>query len=447
MHWDVSDMQKKAIEFISEHKRCVLMVERPEDKVYITLSAVQELIFNRFLVRKVLILTSKYSAEHIWLQAKNKYNDIVMLENSLVLGSKKQKIRALCKKADYYIMNYDAISISNLKRLFDFDMLVIDELNEFRNFRTKKYQSLLLFCSKINRILGITRELTTHSLNDMWAEFYILDGGERLEKTYDQFCEKYFFKVITNKGKGYIYEPKNCALEEIAKSISDISYLYKLNANERKGKRQSVYYAHLNSIEMTRYLWMKKESEIMLDKNKLISASGIVDLSTKLFQMANGAVYNNEHEIIILHDRKLDALKEIVKMYTDRNILIAYWFLHDAERIVSVFKNAKILESESDINEWNAGKYTIALIHPALKPEIGLFGGGNTLIWFSLTWSLHLYNNVNERIVEGNKDNNGTIIHIVAADTIDEKIYQTLSKKETNQQELINTMIKENANE
>ncbi len=447
MHWDVSDMQKRAIEFISEHKRCVLMVERPEDKVYITLSAVQELIFNRFLVRKVLILTSKYSAEHIWLQAKNKYNDIVILENSLVLGSKKQKIRALCKKADYYIMNYDAISISNLKRLFDFDMLVIDELNEFRNFRTKKYQSLLLFCSKINRILGITRELTTHSLNDMWAEFYILDGGERLEKTYDQFCEKYFFKVITNKGKGYIYEPKNCALEEIAKSISDISYLYKLNANERKGKRQSVYYAHLNSIEMTRYLWMKKESEIMLDKNKLISASGIVDLSTKLFQMANGAVYNNEHEIIILHDRKLDALKEIVKMYTDRNILIAYWFLHDAERIVSVFKNAKILESESDINEWNAGKYTIALIHPALKPEIGLFGGGNTLIWFSLTWSLHLYNNLNERIVEGNKDNKGTIIHIVAADTIDEKIYQTLSKKETNQQELINTMIKENANE
>lgn len=447
MSFDANDMHKRAVDYIVMHERCVLMANRVEDKIYITLTAVQELLYNRFTNRKVLILTSKFAAEHIWLQARYRYKDINLLESSMVIGSSKQKLRALGKKADVYIMNYDAISLSHLKRFFDFDMVVIDELNEFKNYKTKKYRALLSYCEKINRILGITKELTTHSLNDMWAEFYLLDGGNRLEKTYEQFCEKYFFKIITNKGKGYLYEPKNCALEEISKAISDMTFFYPIKLAKMAEEQVSVIYAHLNSVEMTRYLWMKKEAAIVLDNNKSITASGIVALSSKLFQMANGAVYSDKNEMVVLHNRKVDALKEVLRNYVGKNVLIAYWFRHDAERISAVYKDAKILESEQDIDAWNSGIYGMALIHPALKPEMKLFGGGNILIWFSLTWSLHLYKNMLERIADEKQDVSGMVIHIITEGTIDEKIYKTLLKKESNQQDLINIMLKENVDE
>ena len=323
-------------------------------------------------------------------------------------------------------------------------MIIIDEVSEFKNENTKRYEMFKSVCSKAKKIISLSGEPIQNELADLWAEVYLLDQGTRLERTRQEFIEKYFFRIQTSQGKGYYLEPKRGAKRAICKQISDICFARKdENWRSRAGIISGEIYVDLNSIEYSKYCWMQDEMCIAMKKSRKIEVKNKIELSTKLFQMANGAVYDDSQKVICIHDRKLDALKEVFRLFPGRNILIAYWFLHDKKRIMSRYSEVKAIEQMKDIEEWNQNKIRIGLIHPSMGgSDIRLYKGGNVLVWFSLTWSLHLYQRMIWRMTS-NFEHKLYVEHIVTRNTIDEKIYKGLKKKNINQQEMMDTLLEE----
>lgn len=436
------DYQTFATEFIIEHPVSAVLLEMGLGKSVITLTSIKELLYNSFDVSKVLVIAPLRVARDTWPAEIEKWDHIKALTYSVVIGTEKERTAALSKKADIYLINRENVDwlINKSGVPFDFDMVVIDELSSFKSASAKRFKSLLKVRSKIKRIVGLTGTPSSNGLMDLWAEFRILDMGERLGRYISSYRMNYFVPDKRNQQMIFSYKPKAGAEEAIYKRISDITISMKsadfLEMPECVINEVEV---KLSEKEWSVYDELRQEKVVSLGEEE-IDAANAAALSGKLLQMANGAIYNENKEVFHIHDRKLDALEDLIEGTNGKPVLLAYWYNHDLERIKKRF-DVREIKSSKDISDWNSGKIPLAVIHPASAGHgLNLQSGGSTLVWFGLTWSLELYQQTNARLWRQGQKSTVVIHHIIAKDTIDEDVMKALQIKEKTQTDLINAV-------
>ena len=438
--------QAYAIDFIEQNNIAAVLLEMGLGKTIITLTAIDNLLFDYFLVHKVLIIAPLRVARDTWPAEIIKWDHINEISYSIVVGTLDERLNALNKKADLYIINRENVQwlINEIK--FDYDMVVIDELSSFKNHQAKRFKSLMNVRPKVDRIVGLTGTPASNGLMDLWAQFKLLDMGKRLGKFITSYRNEYFVPDKRNGQIIYSYILREGAEERIYKAIGDITISMKAEDYlTMPDLINTTVLVHLNPQETKIYKDMKKKLLIEL-KDVEITAANAASLSGKLSQMASGAIYDNDKNIINLHDRKLDALEDIIEAANGNPILVAYWFKHDLDRIIDRLSRLKLnystLYKTEHIEKWNKGKLQIGLIHPASAGHgLNLQFGGYNLVWFSIPWSLELYQQTNARLYrQGQKSNIVVIQHIVTKGTIDEKILTALSSKEKVQSALIDAV-------
>lgn len=440
MKYSPHDYQRYAAEFIITHPVAALLLDMGLGKTSITLTAINDLLFDRFEIHKVLVVAPLRVARDTWGTEIEKWEHLKNLRYSVVVGTERERLNALRTSADVYIINRENIQwlVEESGLPFDFDMAVIDELSSFKNHQSKRFRAFMKSRPKLKRIVGLTGTPAGNGLMDLFAEFKLLDMGERLGRLIGQYRNAYFQPDKRNGMVIYSYKPLPNAEQQIYDKISDITISMKAADHLKMPELISAEYTvQLSEKEREKYDHLKKELVLSTEDNE-VTAANAASLTNKLSQMANGAVYSDDESIIEIHDRKLDALEDIIESMNGKPLLIAYWFKHDLERIRKQFDVREIKSSE-DISDWNSGKIPVALIHPASAGHgLNLQSGGSALVWFGLTWSLELYQQTNARLWrQGQSADTVVIQHIIAKGTIDEQIMKVLKSKDTTQAALI----------
>lgn len=440
MKYNPHDYQRYAAEFIITHPISALLLDMGLGKTSITLTAINDLLFDRFEIHKVLVVAPLRVARDTWSAEIEKWEHLKNLQYSVVVGTAQERISALCIPADIYIINRENIQwlVEESGLPFDFDMAVIDELSSFKNHQSKRFRAFMKVRPKLKRIVGLTGTPAGNGLMDLFAEFKLLDMGERLGRLIGQYRNAYFQPDKRNGMVIYSYKPLPNAERQIYDKISDITISMKATDHLKMPELVTTeYMVWLSEKEKEKYDRLKKELVLSTEDNE-VTAANAASLSNKLSQMANGAVYSDDESIIEIHDRKLDALEDIIESMNGKPLLVAYWFKHDLERIKKRF-DVREIRSSVDISDWNSGKIPVALIHPASAGHgLNLQSGGSTLVWFGLTWSLELYQQTNARLWrQGQTADTVVIQHIIAKGTIDEQIMKALKTKDTAQAAII----------
>lgn len=411
-------------------------------KTVITLTAIDALVRDYFEVSKVLVVAPLRVARDTWPAEIQKWEHLGGLTYAVVVGTEEERLGALRQDASLYIINRENVDwlITKSGVPFDFDMVVIDELSSFKSHQTKRFKALMKVRPNVKRIVGLTGTPSSNGLMDLWAEFRLLDMGKRLGRFIGQYRETYFNPDKRNQHMIFSYTPKAGAEDEIYRQISDITISMKAgDFLEMPERIESEVVVALSEKERERYERMKAEMVVELGGREIDAVSAAA-LSNKLLQMANGAVYDEDKNIIALHSRKLDALEDIIEATNGKPLLVAYWYKHDKERIQKRF-DVREIKSSADIAEWNAGKIPVALIHPASAGHgLNLQDGGSSLVWFGLTWSLELYQQTNARLWRQGQKDTVVIQHIIAKGTIDERVMAALAQKDKTQAALIDAV-------
>ncbi len=437
MKYKPYDYQTFATNFVLEHPACGLILDMGLGKSVITLTALWFLLLDSFDVGKVLVVAPKRVAENTWPAELKKWEHLDGLTWSLVLGSEKDRRAALQRRAKIYIINRENVTwlVDNYR--WDFDTLVIDELSSFKSSKAQRFRALKRVRPRISRVIGLTGTPQPNGLLDLWPQMYLLDMGQRLGRFVGGYRERFFLPDKRNREVIYSYKPKEGAEEKIYELISDICISMKaadyLDMPELVASRVEV---QMNAKEQKLYEGFERDMVLHL-KDGDLDAVNAAALSGKLVQMANGAVYGENRKVHHIHDRKLDALEDIIEAANGKPLLVAYWYKHDLERIRQRFE-VRTIDTPKDIADWNEGKIPVALIHPASAGHgLNLQDGGSTIVWFGLTWSLELYQQLNARLWRQGQKHTVVIQHIVAAGTHDEDIMNALEKKDMSQTALI----------
>ena len=442
MKYKPHSYQEYAIRYIETHPISALLIDMGLGKTSITLTAIRNLLFDSFEVCKVLVIAPLRVAKNTWTDEIKKWEHLSTLTYSLIVGNENERLSALNEKADIYIINRENVDwlVNKSGYKFDFDMVVIDELSSFKNHQSKRFKSLMKVRPFVKRIVGLTGTPSSNGLMDLFAEFKILDMGKRLGYFIGQYRNTYFKPDKMNGPIVYSYKPLPNAENAIYEKISDITVSMKANEYLKMPELlTSNYVVELSNSEKNQYDEMKKSLVLEITDGE-ITASNAASLSNKLCQLSNGAIYDDEQNIVEIHDRKLETLEDIIESMNGKPLLIAYWYRHDLERIKSRFSVREIKTSE-DISDWNDGKIPVALIHPASAGHgLNLQNGGSTLVWFGLTWSLELYQQTNARLYRQGQKNAVVIQHIITKGTIDEQILKALQKKNKTQADLIDAV-------
>ena len=431
--------QEYAKDFIVSHKVSALFLTMGLGKSVTTLTAIDELIYDRFEVSKVLIIAPLRVTCSTWPSEIEKWEHLKRLTYSVVVGSEKERLSALKRNVNIYIINRENINwlVNKSGVLFNFDMLVIDELSSFKSYSAKRFKSLLKVRPTFKRVVGLTGTPSSNGLMDLWAEFRLLDLGERLGRYITHYRNTYFVPDKRNGMIIYSYKPQADAEERIYNKISDITISMKAKDHlQMPDLVMNQVVVELSEKEKMKYETFRKEM-VMQVSDKEIDAVNAASLSNKLLQMASGSIYDEDGKYYSIHDKKLDALEDLIEGANGKPVLIAYWFKSDKERIEKRFK-VKEIKTTVDIDEWNKGNIPVALIHPASAGHgLNLQSGGSTLVWFSLTWSLELYQQTNARLYRQGQDETVVIHHIVTQDTIDEDVLKVLERKDKTQESLM----------
>ena len=437
MKYKPYDYQTFATDFVLEHPACGLILDMGLGKSVITLTALWSLLLDSFDVGKVLVVAPKRVAENTWPAELKKWEHLDGLTWSLVLGSEKDRRAALQRRAKIYIINRENVTwlVDNYR--WDFDTLVIDELSSFKSSKAQRFRALKRVRPRISRVIGLTGTPQPNGLLDLWPQLYLLDMGQRLGRFVGGYRERFFLPDKRNREVIYSYKPKEGAEEKIYELISDICISMRaadyLDMPELVASRVEV---QMNAKERKLYEGFERDMVLHL-KDGDLDAVNAAALSGKLVQMANGAVYGENRKVHHIHDRKLDALEDIIEAANGKPLLVAYWYKHDLERIRQRFE-VRTIDTPKDIADWNEGKIPVALIHPASAGHgLNLQDGGSTIVWFGLTWSLELYQQLNARLWRQGQKHTVVIQHIVAAGTHDEDIMNALEKKDMSQTALI----------
>ena len=401
------------------------------------------------MVSKVLVIAPLRVARDTWTAEVEKWDHLSALDVSVIIGTAKERTAAVNHSAMIYVVNRE-----NVKWLveyyeknglrWDFDCIVIDELSGFKNYQSQRFKYLRKVRPFVKRWIGLTGTPTSNGLMDLWAEIGILDGGERLGRFIGRFRDAYFKAGSMNPSTGVVfsYVPRPGAEEQIYEKISDMTISMK--ALDYLDMPECVYVNHeveLNSQERKLYDQMKKDLIIPLEDGD-IDAANAASLSNKLLQMSNGAVYDENGETRVIHQRKLEKLEDLIESANGQPVLIAYWFKHDRQRIWEYLTacgySPRDIRESKDIKDWNDGRIPVALIHPASAGHgLNIQSGGHILIWFGLTWSLELYQQTNARLWRQGQKETVTIHHIVTKNTVDEDVLSALASKDVTQEKLI----------
>ena len=437
MKYKPYDYQTFATDFVLEHPACGLILDMGLGKSVITLTALWSLLLDSFDVGKVLVVAPKRVAENTWPAELKKWEHLDGLTWSLVLGSEKDRRAALQRRAKIYIINRENVTwlVDNYR--WDFDTLVIDELSSFKSSKAQRFRALKRVRPRISRVIGLTGTPQPNGLLDLWPQMYLLDMGQRLGRFVGGYRERFFLPDKRNREVIYSYKPKEGAEEKIYELISDICISMRAADNlDMPGLVASRVEVQMNAKERKLYEGFERDMVLHL-KDGDLDAVNAAALSGKLVQMANGAVYGENRKVHHIHDRKLDALEDIIEAANGKPLLVAYWYKHDLERIRQRFE-VRTIDTPKDIADWNEGKIPVALIHPASAGHgLNLQDGGSTIVWFGLTWSLELYQQLNARLWRQGQKHTVVIQHIVAAGTHDEDIMNALEKKDMSQTALI----------
>ena len=443
MNFSPHDYQAFAIDYIKTHPVAAILLDMGLGKTVISLTAIADLLFDSFEAHRILVVAPLRVARDTWPAEIKKWSHLQHLTFTVVVGTARERRAALMTAADITIINRENLQwlIEDSGFPFDYDMVVIDELSSFKNHKSKRFQALMKVRPKVKRIIGLTGTPSSNGLMDLWAEFKLLDMGQRLGRFITRYRNDYF---LPDKRKGqiiYSYKPMPYAEDAIYRKISDITISMKSTDHLKMPELvSSRYEVRLSDAEAERYAELKQQLILQLPDGE-VTAANAASLTGKLVQLANGAIYADNGDIVEFHDRKLDALEDIIEAANGKPLLVAYWFKHDLQRIKSRFTVREIKTSE-DISDWNIGSIPVAVIHPASAGHgLNLQAGGSTLIWFGLTWSLELYQQTNARLWRQGQ-NAGTVViqHIITKGTIDERILKALSLKELTQNALIDAV-------
>lgn len=438
MKYKPHNYQQFATDFILNQSICCLMLDMGLGKTVITLTALWQLALDSFDVSRVLVIAPKRVAEDTWPKELAKWEHLIGLTSSLVLGSAAERKVALQKKAFLYIINRENVAWLVKNHYWDFDMVVIDELSSFKSNKAERFKAMKKVRPMVTRIVGLTGTPAPNTLLDLWPQMYLMDMGQRLGRFIGGFRDRFFLPDKRNREIIYSYKPREGAEDAIYALISDICISMKaadyLDIPERIDNRIEV---SMSPKERKLYDDFQKDKVLSIGDEEL-DAVNAAALSNKLLQMANGAVYGEDKRVIPIHDRKLDALEDLVEAANGKPLLVAYWYKHDLQRIKARFKNARCIDTAKDIDDWNAGTIPLALIHPASAGHgLNLQDGGCTIVWFGLTWSLELYQQLNARLWRQGQKHTVVIHHIVTKGTHDEDVMRALENKDTRQSALI----------
>lgn len=460
---NLHNYQRACVEHIITHPFCGVFLDMGLGKTVLTLTAVNYLMNDYCEINSVLVIAPKRVAESVWQEEAEKWRHLRHLRFSKIIGTAKQRINAVMDtKADIYIISRD--NIAWLCALYGggklpFDMVVIDELSSFKSYKSERFKALRGARPYLKRLVGLTGTPAPNGLIDLWPQIYLMDRGERLEKTISRYREKYFRPGQTNGHVIYSYDLMNDSEYLIHRKIEDICISMKasdyLEMPERtdnyiKLKMPEQVKKQYDDFEKNKVLDLfKPEQEYLdnagkwVDKPVEINAVNAAALSNKLLQFANGAVYDENHKVFPIHDIKLEALKEIIEDANGQSVLVAWTFQFDRDRIMDYLKKYKPreLKSNKDIEDWNAGRIQIMLAHPASAGHgLNLQAGGNLIVWFGQTWSLELYQQFNARLYRQGQQNHVVINHLILQGTHDEDVIRALKNKDKKQNALMDSI-------
>ncbi|HFI0083891.1 TPA: SNF2-related protein [Streptococcus suis] len=446
MKLTLHNYQVVAKDFIIGHPHAAVILDMGMGKTATTLSAVNELMFDRFEVTKVLVIAPLRVANTVWSDEIEQWAELRHLRYSKIVGTSKQRKVALQKDADIYIVNRENLPwlVEQCSPYFKWDMVVIDELSSFKSWQSKRFKAFMAMRPYMKRIVGLTGTPSSNGLMDLFAEFKVIDGGERLGRFIGEFRSRYFEEGRRNGNIVYEYIPMDYAECQIQDKISDITISMKaldyLDMPELISTKKLV---RMSEKEKEKYSQFKKEYVLSELDGLEVTAANAASLTNKLVQLSNGAVYSDDHTVVPLHEQKLDALEDILESANGEPVLVTYWFKHDLARIIGRLEKLKVksrvLKTEEDIREWNKGNVPVGILHPASAGHgLNLQKGGHHLVWFGLTWSLELYQQTNARLWrQGQEAETVVIQHIVTEGTIDEEILKALENKDAQQERLI----------
>ena len=441
MQYTPHSYQQRATDLVVSKKSVGLFLDMGLGKTVITLTAINELIYDRFEVSRVLVIAPKRVAEDTWTREHKKWDHLRELRISKVLGTAAQRLRALEQDADVYVIGRDnvvwLVDHYSKKKHWPFDMIVIDELSSFKNPQAKRFRALRKILGVTQRVVGLTGTPSPNGLMDLWAQVYLLDRGERLGRTIGAYREKYFRAGARNGYVVYKWEPLKGAKEQIEEKISDIcvsmSAADYLTLPERI---DNVIPVKLTDAEMDLYKRMEQDQLLQIEDSDVVALNAAA-VMTKLLQIANGSVYSMDGTVVNIHDAKLEALQEIIDT-TDSPVLVFYSFKHDLDKILEAVSGARVLNGPEDIRDWNDGKVRVLLAHPAsVGYGLNLQEGGHTIVWYGLTWSLELYQQANARLYRQGQEKPVIIHHLIAEGTVDEQAMAALQAKDTSQAALL----------
>lgn len=441
------DYQRYCINRMVSEDILGLLLDMGLGKTVITLTAVNDLRYNRFQICKVLVIAPKKVAEDTWTREADKWEHLRLLRVIPVLGTLKKRIKAINTPGDVYVVSRDNVQwlVDYYRNSWPFDTVIIDELSSFKNPQAKRFKALCLVRNHIKRIYGLTGTPAPNGLMDLWAQIFLLDQGQRLETAIGKYRERYFEPDKRNRERVFTYAPKfgaeeliNNKLRDICISLSAKDYL------ELPERIDNVRYIKLDSKAQEKYDRMQEDMLLEIDETTIDAGSAAV-LSNKLLQLCNGAIYDEDRNVIEIHDNKLEAFMEIVEAAGGKPILVFYNFQHDLSRIKKALSktglNVSELKSPTSITDWNEGKIDILLAHPASAAYgLNLQAGGNIIVWFGLNWSLELYQQANARLHRQGQKQAVIIHHLAIAESMDEEVMAALENKRATQDDLLEAL-------
>ncbi|WP_138090876.1 DEAD/DEAH box helicase [Halalkalibacterium halodurans] len=442
-HFKPWDYQRYCINRLLVDEALGLFLDLGLGKTVITLTAVNDLKYNRFAIRRCLVVAPKKVAEATWTNEAAKWGHLKHMRIVTVLGSQRQRIRALNTPGDVYVINRDNVAwlVDYYRNAWPFDMVVLDELSSFKNHQAKRFKALTWVRPHIKRIVGLTGTPAPNGLLDLWPQMYLLDGGERLEKYITHYRNRYFEKNYN--GHGYTAKPG--ADDAIQQKISDICISMKAEDYlELPGEVVNVIPVQLDEKAQKQYERMEKELLLEVEDTEITATSAAV-LTGKLLQLCNGALYDEERNVHELHNNKIDAFLELIEQLNGKPALVFYSFQHDLTRIKKALEKSDLrireLKTPQDQLDWNAGEVDVLLAHPASAAYgLNLQDGGNHVVWFGLNWSLELYQQANGRLHRQGQTQKVILHHLVVQGGADEEVMTALEGKAATQDKLLEAL-------
>ena len=444
---DLHSYQQFCVDFVEEKPQCALFLDCGLGKTVIALTAISHLLYDSFEVSRVLIVAPLRVARDTWIAELDKWEHLKGLRMERVIGTEKDRVAALSRRAELYVINRENVEwlVKHYAgRRLPFDMLVIDELSSFKNSKAKRFIALKRVLGKFTRVVGLTGTPAPNGLEDLWPQVFLLDKGQRLGRTMRSYIDMFF--STPNSWLPYKHELKPGAEEQIYERIGDICVSMKAGDHIQMPERiDNIVELKLSPREEKLYRQMERDMLLPYADGDILALNAAT-LAGKLLQLANGACYDEFHNVRVIHDRKLDALEDLIEAANGKPVLVMYSYQHDLSRIQERFgkyspehpEGVRELKTASDMADWNAGRIAVAVTQPASTGHgLNLQRGGSTIVWFGLNWSLELYEQANARLWRQGQKDTVVIHHLVVKGTMDEQVMRALHDKAADQNALL----------